>query len=223
MTAEGLRAALAAYDPADASEIADRLRAEATAENYAAAYVDLYTAALAAPEPAHDAMHAATAAWLEELLPTSAQRAWRSVAREISDYTTAPLENALDAFEERLVATIHQASATQDAMRHQAFAKQEATLATGITRLVAHEDASLQTHLAAQRSLLQDLEARFEAKLEAAFEDGQGNAETALAVKLSELPGPRLERLLRALWRRALPPAIRGPLHKWRRALLKRL
>lgn len=38
---------------------------------------------------------------------------------------------------------------------------------------------------------------------------------------LAALPGPRLERALRAAWRRLVPEALRRPLHRWRRAILR--
>lgn len=82
VTAASLDAAIAAYDAADAAEVCDRLRAEASADVYAAAYLKLYAQAIdegVAQEPSHAA---ATAAWLEDLLPTAAPRAWLAVAGE---------------------------------------------------------------------------------------------------------------------------------------------
>src|SRR5258708_24896108 len=68
VTAASLDAAIAAYDAADAVEVCERLRAEASADDYAAAYLDLYAQVIGeavAQEPSHAA---ATAAWLEDLL-----------------------------------------------------------------------------------------------------------------------------------------------------------
>jgi glycosyltransferase involved in cell wall biosynthesis len=82
LTAASLDAAIAAYDAADAAEVCERLRAEASADDYAAAYLELYTQAIGegvAQEPSHAA---ATAAWLEDLLPSAAPRAWLDVAGE---------------------------------------------------------------------------------------------------------------------------------------------
>ena len=46
VTAASLDAAIAAYDAADAAEVCERLRAEASADDYAAAYLELYTQAI---------------------------------------------------------------------------------------------------------------------------------------------------------------------------------
>lgn len=81
VTAAALDAAIAAYDPVDAAEVCARLRTEASADDYAVAYLDLYNAAIA--EGSAQAPHAAaTAAWLEDLLPSASPRAWLDVARE---------------------------------------------------------------------------------------------------------------------------------------------
>jgi glycosyltransferase involved in cell wall biosynthesis len=82
VTAAALDAAIAAYDTSDAAEVCRRLRIEASADDYAAAYLQLYTQAIgegAAPDISHAA---ATAAWLEDLLPSAAPRAWLDVAAE---------------------------------------------------------------------------------------------------------------------------------------------
>jgi len=82
VTAAALDAAITAYDPADAAEVCERIRAEASADDYAAAYVKLYAQAIdegVAPDIPHAA---ATALWLEDLLPSGAPRAWLSVAGE---------------------------------------------------------------------------------------------------------------------------------------------
>jgi hypothetical protein len=82
VTAAALDAAIAAYDAADAADVCERLRAEASADDYAAAYLELYTKATG-EGGARDASHAAaTAVWLEDLLPSASPRAWLCVARE---------------------------------------------------------------------------------------------------------------------------------------------
>jgi glycosyltransferase involved in cell wall biosynthesis len=82
VTAAALDASIAAYDPADAAEVCGRLRAEASADDYAAAYLALYTQVIG-EGVAQDTSHAAaTAVWLEDLLPSAAPRAWLTVARE---------------------------------------------------------------------------------------------------------------------------------------------
>lgn len=82
VTADGLDAAIAAYDTADAAEVCGRLRAETSADDYAAAYLELYTAAIAEGVARDPSITAATAAWLEDLLPSAAPRAWLYVVRE---------------------------------------------------------------------------------------------------------------------------------------------
>jgi Glycosyltransferase Family 4 len=82
VTSAALDAAIAAYDAADAAEVSGCLRVEASADNYAAAYLELYTQMIG-EGVAHDTSHAAaTAVWLEELLPSAAPRGWLDVARE---------------------------------------------------------------------------------------------------------------------------------------------
>jgi glycosyltransferase involved in cell wall biosynthesis len=82
VTAAALDAAIAAYDASDAAEVCRRLRIEASADDYAAAYLQLYTQAIG-EAVAQDRSHAAaTAAWLEDLLPSAAPRAWLDVASE---------------------------------------------------------------------------------------------------------------------------------------------
>jgi glycosyltransferase involved in cell wall biosynthesis len=82
VTAASLDAAIAAYDAADAAQVCEQLRAEASADDYAAAYLELYRQAIG-EGVARDASHAAaTAAWLEDLLPSAAPRAWLTVAGE---------------------------------------------------------------------------------------------------------------------------------------------
>jgi glycosyltransferase involved in cell wall biosynthesis len=82
VTAAALNGAIAAYDAADAAEVCGRLRVEASADGYAAAYLQLYTQAIS-EAVAQDVSHAAaTAVWLEDLLPSAATRAWLDVARE---------------------------------------------------------------------------------------------------------------------------------------------
>jgi glycosyltransferase involved in cell wall biosynthesis len=82
VTAAALDAAIAAYNAADAAEVSGRLRVEASADDYAAAYLQLYTQAIG-EAAAQDISHAAaTAVWLEDLLPSAAPRVWLDVARE---------------------------------------------------------------------------------------------------------------------------------------------
>jgi hypothetical protein len=82
VTAAALDAAIAAYDASDVAKVCGCLRAEASADDHAAAYLQLYTQAIG-EAVAQDISHAAaTAAWLEDLLPSAAPRAWLDVASE---------------------------------------------------------------------------------------------------------------------------------------------
>jgi glycosyltransferase involved in cell wall biosynthesis len=82
VTAAALDAAIAAYDASDAAEVCRRLRTEASADDYAAAYLQLYTQAIGEAVVQDSLQAAATAAWLEDLLPSAAPRAWLDVAGE---------------------------------------------------------------------------------------------------------------------------------------------
>jgi glycosyltransferase involved in cell wall biosynthesis len=82
VTAAALEAAIAAYDAADAAEVCRRLRSEASADDYAAAYVRLYAQAMGEAVAPDSSQAAASAAWLEDLLPSAAARAWLDVAGE---------------------------------------------------------------------------------------------------------------------------------------------
>jgi hypothetical protein len=82
VTAAALDAAIAAYDASDVAEVCRCLRAEASADDYAAAYLQLYAQAIGEPVAGDISRAAATAAWLEDLLPSAAPRAWLDVASE---------------------------------------------------------------------------------------------------------------------------------------------
>jgi hypothetical protein len=83
VTPELLGAAIAEYDAADAALVTDRLRAEATAPQAIAAHVAVYQEAIAAPAPSAGDCAIATAAWLEDMLPTPTSGAWRRLEREV--------------------------------------------------------------------------------------------------------------------------------------------
>ena len=131
-TADGLRAAILEYDPADAALVTARLRAEAAVEPYVAAHLALYHAAMADPPPPAPAMAAATAAWLEEQLPSPTSRPWLDVAGEIGGFTAAPLEQAVRNSEQRNVESITAIAARQEA----ALAETTMALATAEARLI---------------------------------------------------------------------------------------
>jgi hypothetical protein len=82
VTAAALDAAIAAYDASDAGAVSGCLRAEASADDYAADYLQLYTQAIGEAVALDGSHTAATAAWLEDLLPSAAPRAWLDVASE---------------------------------------------------------------------------------------------------------------------------------------------
>jgi hypothetical protein len=82
VTAAALDVAIAAYDAANAAAVCRRLRAEASADDYAAAYLQLYTQAIGEAVAQDSSQAAATAAWLEDLLPSAAPRAWLDIAAE---------------------------------------------------------------------------------------------------------------------------------------------
>jgi hypothetical protein len=82
VTGIALDAAIADYDAADAGEVCRRLRIEASADDYAAACLELYTQAIGEGVVQDISHAAATAAWLEDLLPSAAPRVWLDVARE---------------------------------------------------------------------------------------------------------------------------------------------
>ena len=82
VTAVALDDAIAAYDAVDAAEVCRRLRIEASADDYAAAYLELYTQAIGEGVTQDNSHAAATAAWLEDLLPSAAPRVWLDIARE---------------------------------------------------------------------------------------------------------------------------------------------
>jgi hypothetical protein len=99
--------AIAEFDAADAARVTARLRQEASAEAYAAQYVALYEEAIADPPPADPAAIArATAAWLEDLLPSPAAGGWQDVAKEVAGYQAANFAPELHAVEARLAARI---------------------------------------------------------------------------------------------------------------------
>jgi glycosyltransferase involved in cell wall biosynthesis len=76
--------AIAAYDAEDAARVSAHIRSEASADIYTARHLALYADAMAdAPTASQTELAMATAVWLEELLPSPAQRAWRTVAKEL--------------------------------------------------------------------------------------------------------------------------------------------
>jgi glycosyltransferase involved in cell wall biosynthesis len=113
-----LRDAIARYDADDAAIVTDRLRAEASADTSIARHLAIYAAALADPGPRDAAARAAaTAAWIEDLVPSAVTRDWQMVAREIFRVHAAPPPEFMLAMEQRLREAIQQqGAATRDAV-----------------------------------------------------------------------------------------------------------
>lgn len=101
-TPQRVTEAIAAYDAHDARLVTDRLRAEASLTDNVAQHVSLYEAALADPKPNPGDVTAATAAWIEELTPTSPERSWAVIARELFGVEAQTFGAALSASEQRL-------------------------------------------------------------------------------------------------------------------------
>lgn len=105
--AERIEQAIAAFDAADAARVTAHLRQDASAEAYATRYLALYRDAIADAPPADPAAIAhATAAWLEDLLPSSAPRGWQLVAKELAGYEADRRAAELGAMEARLTARL---------------------------------------------------------------------------------------------------------------------
>ncbi len=83
VTVELLGEAIAAYDAADAARVTKRLRSEATLDRSIAQHVTVYREAIEAPAPDAGECAIATAAWLEDMLPTPTTRPWRHLEREV--------------------------------------------------------------------------------------------------------------------------------------------
>lgn len=117
-TREALSDAIAHYDAGDAALVTDRLRTEASIDQSVARHLEVYAAALADPGPMDAPAHAAaTAAWIEDLVPATATRDWQVVAREIFRVHAVPPEEYLQAMEQRLREEIgQQAELTRDTL-----------------------------------------------------------------------------------------------------------
>jgi len=115
-TPRALQDAIAAYNSEDAGMVTDALRAEASMEDSIARHLAVYHAALADPGPTDPAAHAAaTAAWIEELVPSTAAGDWNIVAREIFRIHAVPPVEYLLAMEQRLREEVrNQANLTRD-------------------------------------------------------------------------------------------------------------
>jgi hypothetical protein len=87
---DAMRAAIGAYDPVDAARVCASLREEAGAVAYAEAHLAIYAEACAETPPPPECLPAATAAWLEELLPSREDRAWREIARDLGSTQETP-------------------------------------------------------------------------------------------------------------------------------------
>jgi hypothetical protein len=102
-TAEALHEAIARYDANDAAIVTDNLRAEASVDDSIAQHLAVYAAALADPGSMDPMAHAAaTAAWIEDLVPSTATRDWHIIAREIFRVHAVPPAEYMSAMEQRL-------------------------------------------------------------------------------------------------------------------------
>jgi hypothetical protein len=79
VTAAGVAAAVAAYDPADAAGVSDRLRHDAGLDGAIEAYVGVYRAAIAEGAPSSLESGPALAALLDEVLPGNMMDSWRTL------------------------------------------------------------------------------------------------------------------------------------------------
>ncbi len=95
--------AIAAYDAGDATLVTDQLRVEASLTDCVAQHVAVYEAAIADPRPRSQEVTAATAAWIEDLIPMSRGRPWEVLAREQFGVEAEPLTARLADSEQRLV------------------------------------------------------------------------------------------------------------------------
>jgi hypothetical protein len=117
-TRDALRQAIDQYDAADATALTDSLRTQGSVDESIAQHLAVYGAALADPGPMDPVAHAmATAAWIEDLVPSAPARAWHIVAREIFRVHAVPPAEALLAMEQRIREEIgHQAAETRNAL-----------------------------------------------------------------------------------------------------------
>jgi hypothetical protein len=109
VTEEKLLAAIAQYDPADATLVTNFLRPDANPYRFVEAYVQTYRRAIGRPAPNSEDIARATAFWVEELSITTAERTWITVAREFGYCAPKPssaAESLPAAIEESLPAAI---------------------------------------------------------------------------------------------------------------------
>ena len=98
-----LRAAIEEYDADDAARVTDSIRAEASIDHSVSRHLEVYAAALKDPAPVDlPARAAATAAWIEDLVPGSADRDWRKVVSELHGLAAEPHPAFFHGMEERL-------------------------------------------------------------------------------------------------------------------------
>lgn len=116
VTLEGLRQAIEGFDPDDAASVMESLRAEASIDDSIAQHLAVYAEALSEPAPMDlRARAAATAAWIEDLVPSAATRDWGIIAREGFGFSVEPTSALLQGMEQRLRDEIgQQAAAIQE-------------------------------------------------------------------------------------------------------------
>lgn len=172
VTLDALRGAISAYDAADAALVTTALREDAGADAYAKAHLAIYATARADPPPPPETLPAATAAWLEELLPSNAARAWRQITRELGSTEDTPEAR----LEQRLAAKINGWGQRLSAE----FVRAEERVSAEAVRL----ENSLRPEIVRTADLV------------------------------AALPGGRVERVARRLYRRVFPRGLRIRLRK---------
>lgn len=199
----GLLAAIDAYDADDASGVADCLRAEASLDACVDRYLALYAAALADLEPVDRAARAAaTAAWIEDLTPSTATGDWHRAAAELFAFTADPPAAALQAMEFRLGGLVEASNQRLD----RALDTIRTEIVTAGSRLAAAEDELRSQTIAVG------------AKLDGRVADTHAATEALIAHLAAATEGLRLavERptLARLFWRRLMPVPFRQVLHR---------
>ena len=98
-TPERLVDAIAAYDPNEAALATARIRARASLDVVIPSLIDIYRAAIAAPLADSEQEALATAQFIEEFVPTFADRPWRALVR---GWVNHPVIARLDGINKRL-------------------------------------------------------------------------------------------------------------------------
>ena len=159
-TLAGLREAFAAYDPDDAAAVTDSLRADATLDDYVARHLAVYQAALSDPTPVDlGQQQAATAAWIEDLVPGGTDRPWRKIARQNLNFDVDPLAVRLAGMEERLREAMLRHTAAEAARAAATRSRADADAAQARANAAQAEADALRAQAVAAAAQLQALRA----------------------------------------------------------------